>query len=366
MKKKLPFLLGFIAYSELLMSATCSFLPSSRSCTQLTTEKQSNIYTQLSFLYWECAERNLDFAIKNSSSQANSQLSVHQPSLKWDPALRIMLGGHLPHDHWNFDFTYSFFFQHTDDRVKHNFDIASPSAFGSGILSVWTSPGAFLQENIYARWQSAQAKWKIHSHFFDWMLRHDLCNGYALSFQPACGIKMALLTQRFILRYLPGNIVYPSGNPETLLSSTINMNNRSLNIGPNFGCSTEWSLSRHFKLFGSLSAALLASHFHVGRNEYDVSTMPNALIGSYRISHHFWTYRPESSLNFGFRWKGCECSPTNAFGYAISASYEAQYWWKQNMLLRHFDAPNAQSQTLTPAQGDLFFQGLTIDLLFDF
>jgi hypothetical protein len=366
MKKHLLFFCA-LALNNLTADDCCSYLPSSRPCVKGPLPNQINVYTQLSFLYWGCAERGLDFALKNNEPQNNSNLSAQQPSFKWDPSFRFMLGYHLPIDNWNIDFTYSVFYQNVLNRIDHSFDINSASTFGSGILSVWTSPGAFLGENIYARWQSATAKWKLHAHFFDWMLRHDLAIGYAVSFQPFCGIKMALLQQRYTLSYSPGNIVFlPSTDPQLLLSSTINMNNRSFNIGPGAGCSSRWCFSPRWNLFGSLSGALLGSHFQVGRNEFDVSTTTDTIIGSYRVSNHYWTYRPEAALSLGLQWSDCSCNKNSTLHYGFSASYEAQYWWKQNMMLRHYDAPAAQSHTLSPVQGDLFFQGLTVDALFDF
>lgn len=335
----------------------CSYLPPNRECIKSDLPDQSNVYTQISFLYWECGERGLDYAVKNKNSQSNSILSVHQPSLKWDPAFRFVLGYHLPHDNWKIDFTYTLFFQHRFDHLDD-----SANVFGQGILSVWTSPGAFLSENLFARWLGATAKWKIHAQFFDLMLRHDLWNGNALSFQPACGLKLALLQQRYAVSYFPGNTIAN----ETLLKSTINMNNRSLNIGPGVGCGSKWCLDPHWNLFGSLSGALLGANFHVGRNEFDVSSTTQTIIGSYRDRDQYWTYRPQAALQLGIQWADCSCSKTKVLHYALSASYEAQYWWKQNMLLRHYDAPIPQSHTMAATQGDLFFQGLNIDLLFDF
>jgi len=339
----------------------CSFLPPNRPCVQSDLPDQSNVYTQLSLLYWGCGEKGLDFALKNKTSQTNSIISVHKPSFKWDPAFRFILGYHLPQDNWKIDFTYSVFYQHVRNRIDD-----AINAFGQGILSVWTSPGAFLSENLFARWQNAAAKWKIHAHLFDLMLRHDLWNGKALSFQPAFGLKMALLQQRYDVIYSHGNTVSYEEVPETFLKSTINMNNRSLNIGPEVICGSRWCMSPNWSLFGSLSGALLGAHFHVGRNEFDTSLFDEIYVGSYREKNHYWTYRPQGAFVFGIQWANCDCSKTKALHYALSASYEAQYWWKQNMLLRHYDAPIAQSQTLAPAQGDLFFHGLTIDLLFDF
>lgn len=359
MKTTLALLL--VAATGAIAEPNCSYLSPNRPCVKSDLPDQTNVYTQLSFLYWECGERGLDFALKNRSLQSDSDISVHQPSFKWEPAFRFVLGYHLPFDNWKIDFTYSFFFQH----IYNHIDDAADS-FGRGILSVWTSPGAFLLENLFARWKDASAKWKIRAQFFDFMLHQDLWNSNALSFQPSCGLKLALLQQRYAVSYTAGNGIDLGPDTETLLSSTINMNNRSLNIGPIAGCGSRWCWSRHWNLFGSLTGALLASYFHVGRNEFDVSSTDQTIIGSYRNSDQYWTCRPQGTVQLGIQWGNCSCNKRSVLHYALSASYEAQYWWKQNMLLRHYDAPIVQSHTQAPSQGDLFFHGLTMDLLFDF
>lgn len=363
----------FLLFSTLILNNLAadpdgSFLPSSRPCVKGNLPDQSNIYTRISFLYWLCSEKGLDYALINSQPQSNSKLRSLHPSFHWDPAFRLLLGYHLPIDHWNIDFGYSFYYQDVRDIANHPFDTSPSAPFGSGILSVWTSPGAFLAENIYARWQSVSAKWKIHAHFFDLTLRHDLALGYAASFQPSFGLKTALLQQRYVLYYSPGNIIsLPLLDNQTLVSSSLNMNNRSFNIGPCAACSSRWCLSSRWNLFGSFSAALLGAHFHAGRNEFNISTTSiDTIFSSYRINHRFWTYRPQASISFGTQWSDCVCSRSSVFHYGLSAAYEAQYWWRQNMMLRHYDAPIAQSHTLTPVEGDLFFQGLTVDAFFDF
>ena len=171
---------------------------------------------------------------------------------------------------------------------------------------------------------------------------------------------MAILQQRYNIAYIKGNTL-PSG--ATLLSSTVHMKNRSLNIGPEAAFGLTWHLSRHWNILGSLSSSLLASRFTVGRNEQDVSTVET---NSYRNNYNFWTYRPQTGLRLGFQWSDCIPLQGSKVRFAIAASYETQCWWKQNMMLRHYDAPTAASHTVASSVGDLFFHGLDIDFFFDF
>lgn len=360
-------LLPFLAFAETKDLSSCHFLPPVRACMESPSLlDQSDVYAQISLLYWEASERGLDYGLKNTQPQFQSQMRVLQPIFNWEPALRLLAGTHLPQG-WDLDLTYSFFLHSIQSNAKHNFDPSSPSTFGEGILAVWTAPKAFLSENIYARWQYASSKWKLHAQFFDLLLRCDLRNSPALLFQPAFGLKMALLQQRYTVAYAPGNIVTTStGLVETLLRSTVNMKNRSFNLGPEMAMATRWCITNRWNLFGSLSGALLASQFNVGRNEFDVSQTASTIIGSYRFNDTYWTYRPQAALSLGVQWGDCVCRPSKVIHYAFALSYEAQVWWKQNMFLRHIDASTAQSPNLAPVRGDLIFQGLTFDFLIDF
>ncbi len=337
------------------------FPPPARPLSPDQDSSSSHIYTQFSFLYWEALEEGLDYGLKNRQSQAHSNLTVLKPSFDFAPAFSIVLGAHFPRRNWDLDFTYSFYLNSAEGQAK-----GSTSAFGEGILAVWTSPGAFLGENIYARFQHAGSKWTLHRECFDLLLHATVKNSRALLFQPAFGLKMAWLWQRYDVFYSSGNTVVTEASlPERILSSSIDMHNRSFNLGPEVKMTTRWSLSYHWKFFASLSGSLLAAHFDVVRKEQDRSETTDLLTNTYFFQDKFWSYRPEAALSLGFQWLD-RLSERSRMRYAIRASYDAEVWWKQNMLLRHIDAATPESPNLQSSQGDLYFQGLTLDLLFDF
>ena len=344
------------------MYAECPFLPVDRPCIPSKgPNDQTDVYTEISFLYWEALEKGLDFALKNTQTQYDEKATVHEVVFNFEPACRLKLGTYLP-DGWKIDATWSFFFHTIEANAKDLFDTTATP--GPGLIPVWTSPGAFNSDNVYARWEYANTEWKLHANFVDLLLRTDLLMSPGLGFEPAFGVKMAILQQRFNVAYLSGNTINVDSVLQDLSNSTIHMTNRSLNIGPEVGCALTWHITRRWNVLGSLSGALLGSRFTVGRNEYDAS---DTVTGSYRNNYNFWTYRPQASMRLGFQWT--DCIPLQGSGrlrFAIGASYEAQCWWKQNMMLRHYDAPTVQSHTLTSTVGDLFFHGLDIDFLFDF
>lgn len=357
MNTVLKFLLSILLVSA-LYSQDCAYLPSAKKCLfQENGLSPSDFYVSLDFLYWEGTERGLEYALKNKASSFEQDLQLYTPSFGFEPAFRIGAGMHLPHDDWDLELTYTRFYNHTTNQTSHDF-IGNPSG---GILAVWTSSTAFQGNNFRALWQNSEAKWKIHSHFFDLILKHHLWMSSAIALEPAFGLKLALLQQRYSVLYENGNTTLPL----QFISSSIAMKNRSFNLGPTFSLSTLWNVSNHFDFLGALSGSLLASHFTVGRNESDVMIQTGTLsLDSLRERDKYWALRPEASATFGLQWTDCICRSKNGIYYGLSAAYEAQVWWKQNMLFRFIDQTNAAM--ISPTQGDLFFHGLTLEGFVEF
>ena len=296
-------------------------------CATLSAVPAPRFSPQLSFLYWGCAEKGLDYAVSSSGSLP-TEMRVEQFHFEWNPAFRLFLGFGLPRDEWELGVSYSFFFKNTTGRLYEQ------------ALSVWTSPVAFSGNNLSMLWQYTKAKWKIFSNFFDLFLSEKFCNSTALSLETSFGLRGAFFNQDYDLFY----------KNETQ-SSQVKMKNNSFHVGPGFALATTWAFTSSWSLLGSLTGAVLASHFDVSRHEVDLAPVRE----TYRLKDEFVTCRPQGGGRLGFLWKSCG----RGVSYEMAASYEAQIWWKQNMFLRHIDSLQAQ---VAPVQGDLFFQGLTLDL----
>lgn len=343
----------------------CAYLPASRRC-QLTSNclENADSYVLFDFLWWETTERGLEFASKNTRASFNQDIQIYEPDFSFGPAFRIGLGTHLNHDNWDLEFTYTRYYTHTLNHAYYDFG-GNPNG---GIRSIWTSSVAFLGNNFHTLWQDVEAKWKIHANLFDLFLKQRLCLSPAITIEPALGIKMALLQQRYKVIYQNGNTtdIDVGNGPEPIqfISSTIGMNNRSLNFGPTATILTKWNLWDHFDFLGGISGSLLAARFSIGRNEFDVSSTTQLQFDSLIEEDAYWTFRPQAAATFGIGWTECICRPKSVLYYGFSASYEALVYWKQNMLYRYIDQSNAAM--IAPTQGDLFFHGLTLDAFVDF
>ena len=350
-------------------ASSFSFLPSSRACIFSDESlNQTNLYLGLDFLYWQGGEEGLDFAFKNRGSQFQQTGTMYRSHFEWHPGVRVTAGTHLPWDNWwNLDFSMTYYKSYEIDHVKDFFN-QGVSAPGAGIVSVWTAPFAFNNQMVGACWTSASAKWNLQTYIFDLMLRHSLCIGSALSIEPAFGLKLALFKQYYKVKYKNGNTILDrGGSSQTLYSSEIGMKNHSFNLGPSVGFLSRWILGYNWSAFGAIAGSILGSRFSVGHNEFDYA-LEGATVYSDNVymSDHYWAMRPQTSLQLGLTWGGCVCRPNSIVSYSVSASYEGQYWWKQNMFLRYVDGNSQMFTEAVPTQGDLFLHGLNIDARLDF
>ncbi len=360
-------LVGFLT-PWLLWGAT--YLPPAPNCaSQLTSLEEKDFFCSLDFLYWESIERGLDYALKNQHTQSTQDLSVYAPHMQWEPAFRVGLGVHLPWDHWDLACTYTFFQTEAENGVDHIFNTSSTP--GPGLLAVWVCPTAFAGNGVGVRFGRATADWKLRSQFLDCALSRAFYLSSHLSIQPGFGGRIAWIHQHYDLSYSSGNTIASGlGNLASVLSSDIQMINFSNNFGPFFSCSSRFRFGGGWDLFGSVSGALLASRFHVGRKESDfyLNTSSGLQQEYVRLKHSYWIFTPQGSLALGIRFGECVAMPQKTLYYSLSASYETQIFWKQNQLLQYIDSFSASALTasVAPTQGDLFLHGLTLNFQLDF
>ena len=249
----------------------CAFLPNAKRCNPSDTSEVFDLFLKLDFLWWEGMERGLEYALKNVTQTFHEKIQIYEPNFGFHPAFRIGAGSHFNYDHWDMALSYTRYYTTSKTHANH-------SSSNGGIRSVWTSATAFNGNNFRTLWQDSEAKWKLHTHIFDLLLKTDFCLSSAMSIKPGFGLKMALIQQRYSVQYGSGNTAPDvTGFPITYISSKIAMKNRSFNLGIAAKIDTTWNLFNHFDFLGNLGASLMATHFEVGRNEFDVSINQNDL-----------------------------------------------------------------------------------------
>ena len=333
------------------------------------TTQQNEIFFSFDLLVWDAREEGLEYAYKNTGNQTNQSLTSLEPHTKFEPAFRLGLGGFLPYDHWKLGALYTFY--RTNRHTSGSQSFSPTGTPGPGMSSVWTYPSAFSNNNNGARFTSASNQWRLHASLLDFALSRPCSIASYFTATPSFGIRSAWLHQRYEVNYGSGNlIVFGAGNQVNVISSGIEMNCSSNNVGLLFGCGFNWAMGKNWDLFTDLSGAFLASHFDVKRGETDLfQNLAGTLqTQSVRLKSEYWTFRPQGQLALGFRYVNDFRYGSRLVRYRISAAYEAQMWWKQNQLLRYIDTLNTLSSgaNTTPTQGDLMFHGADLSAGFDF
>lgn len=324
-------------------------------------ENQTGLFT-VDLLIWDACEEGLEYAYRNTQTQMNQKLTSFEPDSKFEPAFRIGVGGFLPYDQWEIAALYTYY--HTDRHHSKTSNFDPSSTPGPGMISTWTYPTAFNNQNLGARFQTAENQWKLHCSFLDLALNRTcrLTSSFALI--PSFGIRSAWIHQRYKAIYSMGNLIAST----QILSSHINMNCASNDLGLLFGLEADWHLGKGWNLFSDISGSVLASHFRVGRRETDSFANPTIQLQSIRLHNSYWTYRPQGKIALGFRFTDSFHLSTHTVRYHLSAAFEAQMWWKQNQFLRYLDNLNSTSAgaNVTSTQGDLTFLGADLQAGIDF
>ena len=337
-----------------------------------STLSQERVFFTTDLLIWDSREEGLEYAYKNTKTQFDQDLSSFEPESKFEPGFRIGLGGFLPYDRWTLGSLYTYYYTNRSHSVSHQFDTQGDP--GPGIIAVWTYPSAFFSNNIAARFEEAHNQWRLHCSFLDLSLSRQCPIGNRFIITPDFGIRAAWIHQRYTVNYNGGNLFRPDIDIDIqVVSSSINMNCSSNNVGPFLGCGAIWQLGNRWHLFGDFSASLLASRFHVGRDETDLFYFLGILADDplgdletefIRLHSEYWTYRSQGQLALGLRFIDTVIHNARPITYFFSAAYEAQVWWRQNGLLRYLDRlnPSSSGAYVAPTQGDLMFHGVNIEL----
>ncbi len=327
------------------------------------------VFTNFDFLIWQARADGLEYAYKNSGSQNDQKLKSFEPDFDFEPAFKVGVGGYLPYDSWELNALYTFY--QTNSHTTESFSFDRTASPGPGMISVWTYPAAFSNNNTGARFQTAKNRWRLHTSILDLTLGRPCEFACYFSATPSFGLRSAWLHQFYKVELTSGNLIqFGSSNEVTVLSSHLNMYSYSNNFGPLFACKLKWHLGNNWNLFADVSGSFLASRFHVTRSETDLFLNLSSLLQTetIRLKSQYWTFRPQGQIAIGLPFFNVFCASKRWMIYLISASYETQIFWKQNQLLRYIDTLNTTSAgaNVAPTQGNLLFQGVSLEAGFDF
>lgn len=307
-------------------------------------------------LYWQTRVGGTEFAYSDKHSNAILPISGRTKDMEfdWDWGLRVGLGYHFAHDRWDVSAQYTWFETNGSDSSRAGTNSSLVPLKGSS--SITNLPGTPRPTFLYCT--SAKSQYQFDFDAVDLELGRAYFISGRLSFRPHWGLKTAWINQEQIVRYTGGE---PDANMSEagLQGNTVHIDDNCdfWGMGPRVGFDTKWHIGNGFSIFGNLATALLFGYFDV-KHEEDYSAYLSNRIDIHANRHAF---SPTVQFMLGLRYDTYVYHQKQHLG--IGLGFEAQYWWRQNQMLKIDDSASLQYERYSE---DMSLHGLTVDFTWNF
>jgi hypothetical protein len=318
-------------------------------------------FVNASFIYWYAKEEGLDVAesaVLGNSGQTllSNEGTVFQQGFSYDPGFKI--GGGVGGDGW------SLFTEYTWLRSSNTTSKTAPandtSASGTG---VWNIDDWFLQTTTLGRSPTGtylSSTCKLGFDIVDLLAGNPIYEKKQVKVDGLVGLRSAWIRQNMNISLTQaaasvGTPFLPNQPIQSLNSS------HSWGIGPKLGMTTQFLLPKGFRIEGLFAASLLYTKFSsIKHSEDAVSKISINSSGVVARTDSYSSVRPEMQANLGIGW---EFDFDNGSSLDFAASYDFTIFWGQNVMRKMLDEFWVGTNA---SPGDLYLQGLTIDLRFKF
>lgn len=287
---------------------------------RIDTRGDWDFFFKTSFIWWKPREEGLELgrSLGQNKSRIVNMNFTHQPGFK------IGLGFFSDKDDWEFYSEYTWL------HMSHSKTKTAPA--GEVILTRW------LANEEHA--SSVKGVWHLKLNLLNFELARPYFSGKLYMVRPFIGMRLAFITQRF--------------NYDATSTDLFQCRARSRNwgIGPRVGTDTNWALIWGIHIFGDISTSLLYTHYNAKVRKNPPNIPVKDVISYLRSNAEYSTGIGWGSYFSNYR-----------FHIDVFISYEAKIFWNQNMM-RHL-SDNIEVG-IDGDYGDLYTQGLTAGLRFDF
>jgi hypothetical protein len=337
-----------------------------------------------SFIYWQPSQDNMDIGLTDNnpflvpSLAAGTGLPTIQGAYiemdyDFQPGFKVGLGMNLQVDDWDG------YAEYTRVHGTHSTSSNGPSATSPSIFATFGSPyitsaarGIFSAGGI--AFNTVYGKYKNNLDFVDAEMGRSYYVGKRLIFRPAWGARGAWILQNIHVAYnnTTGAIsADPTGQIVSFPSALdVYQRSHSWAVGPRAGLTMDWMFGYGIRFFGSGYADILFTRYKIQDKSVLIPRVPNTVVATpFALTGNpisLITYdkvnaiRTHLDFEMGFGWG-------SYFGHHnwhvdLSASYGFQVFFSQNMF-RHYDSGISVN---SEPHGDLYVQGLTATVRFDF
>jgi len=298
----------------------------------------NRLFVKADGFLWKAFIGGSDYAVTNSVISSSILAGdTKRADFRWRWGFRAELGYRLPHDDWDAAVNYTRFHDKSDRSV-----VSPPGGTLVPLIAPFSN---------FAAGAAASIRWHLLYQNFDADLRKSYFLSRHFSVSPFFGMRNTWINQGYRTRYAD-----PNGVPPDSQIIEVFAKQDFWGIGPLAGLNSEWHITSQWWLFGSFIGSVLAANYDISsRLLNDSSVQDDIKASTKRMS-------PNIQGALGIGWHMNFNRRRNHI--AVRLSYEAQYWWKQNLTINYLE--NSSYYPIARNGEDLGFHGFTLDMLFDF
>jgi len=324
-----------------------------------------DVHADVSYLYWYAKQEgfnlgSLGYYFESSAWFPAKLGEVFSQNGKYTSGFKVSLGGNLNVDDWMADLTYSY--------LRQNFVTRTGDATGAGPSG---ETAVFNITSWYPiTWYGGQSvatnitsKWKMNLDWLDLQLTRPCYQGRRLILTPSAGLRASWIRQQLHLEAADAFNTY-IGEEQPITVTGANYSN-SWAIGPRGVMGASWLVWEGMRVQGGMGASLLFTQYtsiSTRTTDIYVSTEAAYLGGTHVRQRNYNCLRTMVEANLGIGWGRYFCQ--NCYHIDLSATYDFNYLWSQNMIQNQWNANAVYGNNGTP--GDLILHGLDIKVRFDF
>ncbi|MCK4934645.1 MAG: MOMP family protein [Simkaniaceae bacterium] len=289
------------------------------------------VFIHADLLYFHPKVSGTEFAYSNRSQTSSLPLMgrIKKMDFDWDFGFRFGVGKNFHHDEWDLYLAYT------------RFHSSGSKSVSSGCAdSTIPLKGGIVTANTV---KSARSQFSFKYDNIDLELGRHFFLSSKLGIRPFIAVKNAWLDQGQLVRYTGG---------EYLMANTVHIKDECdfWGIGPRAGVTTRWHLGDHFHIHGMIDGALLYGFFDVDHRE----RLSNNCYVSIDIEDNKHQFSPTAHMQFGLDWGRYINTKENYIN--LSVSYEAEYLFRQNQMLRTYEYSSHRFESISE---DVSMHGVT-------
>lgn len=351
-----------------------------QACYQIKDRGQ-DWFAQASFLYWYIGQEGLELAISgavitstpNSFTYSPRTHILHQ-KFEYTPGFKVGLGFNFnQQDNWvgYFEYTRIRSSTRTSKEPINNKRVAAANL--NAWIPLWYNnttpggtPGTFdISTELPIPAAHIESKWHVGLNYYDGTIGRPYYLSRKVVINPSFGVRLAFIEQSLRIRIKP--FVGLMGVSPLVNHLRSNNKSESWALGPRACLGGHWLLGGGWRLDGSAGASLLYTRFSEVRHKEDAPDSTGITPTTVISDHKYHTMRPWVEGGLGLAWGSYIYNA--AYHIDLSASYDFNYLWGQNMMRKLVQMANVGTGNTTgsgAAAGDLFMHGLTLTGRFDF